>query len=95
MKRNVALQEVLGERLAIVEVSRAECASQEQEQLLATRLAQLPQFRGVRVVLGVPHQGPLEATFSCEQYLCKAIQKIGWLRLPWKEIELPDQSKGS
>jgi hypothetical protein len=90
MKRRVASLNVFGTPVAIVEVSRSELGSLEQERQLLQRYERLPQFQGVRVVLGVPHEGPLEADFCAPQDLCMALKKIGWIRLPFQETELPD-----
>jgi len=89
MKRNVACLELFGKPVAIVDVARVELYSQEKEQQLRLQFAQLPQFQGVQVYLGVPHEGPLEANFSAPQSDATALKKIGWLRLPWQQIELP------
>jgi hypothetical protein len=89
MKRNVACLELFGKPVAIVEVARAELGSQEREQQFRLKFAQLPQFQGVQVCLGVPHEGPLEANFSAPQLDATALKKIGWIRLPWKPVELP------
>jgi hypothetical protein len=89
MKRNVASLKLFEVPVAIVEVARAELGSQEQEQQLRLKFAQLPQFQGVQVYLGVPHEGPLEANFSAPQSDATALKKIGWIRLPWQPTELP------
>jgi hypothetical protein len=95
MKRRVAFQNLHGVAVAIVEVERAELGSPKQEQRLLKEFAKAPQFRGRQVVLGVPHDGPLEADFSAPQEIRMALKKIGWLRLPFEDVELPDRSMDS
>jgi hypothetical protein len=91
MKRRVAqLPDFVGTPLAIVEVSRAEVAHQTAGEQLLKQFAELPQFQGARVLLGVPHEGQLVAAFAPttekEQLV---LAKIGWLRLGFQEVELP------
>jgi hypothetical protein len=88
VKRHVAFQNVFGTPVAVVEVARAELGSQEAEQRLLQLFAKEPQLLGNIVLLGAPHDGPLVAAFSGPQDLCMALSKIGWIRLPWQEIEL-------
>jgi hypothetical protein len=87
--RNVAALTLFEKPVAIVEVARAEVSSQEQESQLLQRFAQLPQFLGREVYLGVPHEGPLEANFSAPPNYAKQLKMIGWIRLPWQPLELP------
>ena len=89
MKRHVAFQDVFGTPVAIVEVARAELQNLKQEEQLRQQFVQLPQFQEVLVVLGVPHEGQLFATFSAPPKIQKELEKIGWIRLLWQEIELP------
>jgi hypothetical protein len=90
MKRRVAFENVFGSPVVIVEVARAELGSQAQEQSLRQKYAQVTQFQGVLVALGVQHEGPLEADFSAPQDIRMALKKIGWIRLHWQDAELPD-----
>lgn len=95
MTANVAFQDVAGKCVAVVEVNRYELGDQQKQMALQARLSELPQFQGFLVVLGVPHDGPLEAEFVAPQYIATALKMIGWIRLNFQPMELVFPNKPS
>ena len=95
VRANVAFHEICDSRVAIVEVVRGELGDQKQQQALQLRLSKAHQFQGFLVVLGVPHDGLLEADFVAPQYIATALKKMGWIRLKFQPVELTFQHEAS